>query len=1005
MPYQYPFLNPDLPLKDRIHDLISRLTIEEKAGFIPTRNQAVERLGIAAFNFGAEGAHGFVNREGETTTFPQTIGLASSWDRELLRKIGEITAVEARAVYKSRDCLGGITLWAPTIDMERDPRWGRTEEGYGEDPYLTGELSSAYIRGAQGDDPFFLRAGCTPKHFLANNNEKNRVDCSCSVTQRCLREYYFAPFQTAVQKAKAVSIMTSYNEVNGIPVMLHPILKDIVKKEWGIEGNLVTDGGDFTQTVERHHYFETHAQTLTAAFKNGADSMTDKIDDVIPAVLEALEKNYITENDLDKVLERIFTVRFRLGHFSPEGLCPYDSIDESDLMKDKYREIARDAVRKSITLLKNDNNILPILPEKNHTIAVIGPLADVVYLDWYSGNPPYHCTPLEGLRNLYGKDAVITADYRGIVSFTTEDGRPLILADNGSAKGKILSVGKRGQNPARFYLEDWGWGSFTLTDTESGLLLDSPVCKKETGGNEKNEECFITASAKSSLFWFASTVFNLVPQENGFLIIKTFDNRRIASVPDNNNPEKFYPARLLDDPSPAAEELFRMSIEKESLIDAIEAAKDADMVIFIGVSNPMINGRECTDRPSLDLPPFQKEFILKAAEVNPNIALVLISGYPYTLNEIAKKIPAVIWMSGGLQETGNGLVDILSGAFSPAGRLPLTWYKDEKDLPSIMEYDIISAETTYQYFKGNVLYPFGYGLSYSSFEYSDIKIDKSSANKDDTVEISFKIRNKGTLTSDEVPQLYVTINDSKNSQFSIINSQLQKRPLKTLKGFYRITLDPNKERFLSFSLPIKELAIWDSYEGRFCIRAGTCKVSIGSSSADIRLKGGFKVLGETFSARKIKPLVYAECFDSYMNCFLHEKRGSAIPAVFTVGKRDRGEERGGREERKNICFNDCAWICFRALDFSSGSSEFSAVVQGTPGSRIEIHLDSPDGKIVGTLGIPNTADLYDYDLPAESPRRCQLWSYAKTSIQKIEGIHDLYLVLYGKTGIWKFMIK
>ena len=211
MPYQYPFLNPDLPLKDRIHDLISRLTIEEKAGFIPTRNQAVERLGIAAFNFGAEGAHGFVNREGETTTFPQTIGLASSWDRELLRKIGEITAVEARAVYKSRNCLGGITLWTPTIDMERDPRWGRTEEGYGEDPCLTGELSSAYIRGAQGDDPFFLRAACTPKHFIANNNEKNRCDCSCSVPQRVLREYYLAPFKTAIQKAKAVSVMTSYN--------------------------------------------------------------------------------------------------------------------------------------------------------------------------------------------------------------------------------------------------------------------------------------------------------------------------------------------------------------------------------------------------------------------------------------------------------------------------------------------------------------------------------------------------------------------------------------------------------------------------------------------------------------------------------------------------------------------------------------------------------------------------------------------------------------------------
>ena len=977
-------------MKDRINDLIYRLTIEEKAGFIPTRNQPVERLGIQAFNFGAEGAHGFVNREGQTTTFPQTIGLASSWDRELLRKIGEITAVEARAVYKSRNCLGGITLWSPTIDMERDPRWGRTEEGYGEDPFLTGELSSSYIIGAQGDDPFYLRVGCAAKHFVANNNEKNRVNCSCSIPQRCLREYYLAPFKTAVQKAKAVSIMTSYNEVNGIPVMLHPVLRDIVKNEWGIEGNIVTDGGDFTQTVCNHHYFETHAETLAAAFKNGADSMTDKIDDVIPAVLEALEKKYITENDLDKVLERIFTVRFRLGHFSPAGLCPYDTIDESELMKDQYREIARDAVRKSIVLLKNNNNTLPILPEKNQTIAVIGPLADVVYLDWYSGNPAYHSTPLTGLRGYYGSDAVVTADYRRVVSFTAEDGRPLVLADNGNSKGRILSVGKKGQRPARFYQEDWGWGSFTLTDTESLLLLESPVWRKDAGGPDQHDECFVSASAKSSLSWFAFTVFNLAPQENDFFIIKTFDNRRIAFVPDHENGgDCSCPTRLLDDPDIADGELFRMKIEKEGIDDAIEAASKADKVIFIGGSNPMINGRECTDRPGLELPLFQREFLLKAAEVNSDITLVLISGYPFTLSGIKEKIPAILWMAGGLQETGIGLAGVLSGAFSPAGRLPMTWYEDEKDLPSIMEYDIISAETTYQYFKGNVLYPFGHGLSYSSFEYSDFKIDKLSAAEDDTAEISFKIKNKGSMTADEVPQLYVSVAELKSSQFSNINSQFQKRPLKTLKGFARITLDPAQEKQVSFSLPVKELAIWDSYEGRFCVRAGTCKVSIGSSSQDIRLTGSFEVLGETFCARKIKSPIYAECFDSYANCFLHEKRGSGIPAVFSVGK-------------KEYCFNDCAWICFAALDFSSGVSGFSAVVQGAPGSRIEIRLDAPDGEIVGNLNIPNTADLYDYDLSAESPRRTQIWSYAEISIQNTNGVHDLYLVLYGKTGIWKF---
>jgi beta-glucosidase len=454
MSYQYPFLDPALSLQERINDLISRLTVEEKAGFIPTRNAAVERLGILSFGFGAEGAHGFVDREGRNTTFPQTIGLASGWDRELLRKVGEIAAVEARVFYKTHERRGGLAIWSPTIDMERDPRWGRTEEGYGEDPFLTGELSSAYVRGAQGDDPFYLRVSCGPKHFFANNNEKNRAGCSCSVPQRAMHEYYLAPFKAAIHGARAASLMTAYNEVNGIPMMLHPMLNEIVKKEWGIEGNLVTDGGDFLQTVNVHHYFDTHAETLATALKNGADSMTDDSAKVIDAIKEALEKKLITEEEIDEHLKRVLAVRFRFGHFDPPGKCPYDVIDESYLMKDEYREVSREAVRKSAVLLKNEG-MLPLRPEKvKGKIAVIGPLADTFHLDWYSGNPAYLRTPLEGLRDLYGKDRIIHADYRNIVSFTTEDGRPLVLADTGNEKGKLLSVGNQGQTPARFYMED-----------------------------------------------------------------------------------------------------------------------------------------------------------------------------------------------------------------------------------------------------------------------------------------------------------------------------------------------------------------------------------------------------------------------------------------------------------------------------------------------------------------------------------------------------------------------
>jgi beta-glucosidase len=963
---QFPFLDTSLPLKERVADLISRLTLEEKAGFIPTFNQAVERLGVPAFGFGGEGAHGFVDRQGHNTTFPQTIGLASGWDRELLRRIGEVTAIEARVFYKAHDNRGGLAIWAPTIDMERDPRWGRTEEGYGEDPFLAGELSSAYIRGAQGDDPFYLRVSCGPKHFFANNNEINRASCSCSVPPRCMHEYYLAPFKAAIKDARAASLMTAYNEVNGVPMMLHPVLNDIVKKEWGIEGNIVTDGGGFLQTVTMHHYFETHAETLAAALKNGADSMTDRSEDVITAVKVALEKGLITEAGLDEHLERVLTTRFRFGQFDPPGKCPYEAINESDFMKDEYRELSREAVRKSVVLIKNDG-ILPLRPGASTTdkgkIAVIGPLADMVYLDWYSGNPTGVCTPLDGLRDLYGEERIIYADCRDLVSFTTADGRPLGLVDAGNPKGKLLSTGKPGEEPARFYKEDWGWGAQTLTDMESGLLLESPYWRREPGGPIENEQGIVTASGKSTLAWFTYSVFNLVPQEDG-LLLRTFDNRRVVA------PKEAGPVLLQDDPVSCPDELFRMKIEREGSIDAVEAAAKADYVVFVGGSNPMINGRECKDRPSLNLPPWQEELLNRLYTVNQNIALVLISGYPFTCKDIFDMIPAILWMAPGIQETGRGLADIIDGSHSPAGRLPLTWYEDEKQLPSIMEYDIISAGTTYQYFSGNVLRPFGYGLSYSSFEYSELRIDKAAAGENDTVAVSFRLKNTGSVNAEEVPQMYVTVSGS-----------VFQRPIKSLKGFDRLFLAAGEERTVHFNLPVKELAVWDSYSGRFRVEAGRCTVSIGASSADIRLSGSFDVICENLLPRKISGPIYAERFDDYDNCYLHEKRGRSVSAVFNS--------------------QDGGWIYFAALDFSGGASRCSAIAQGVTGSRIEIRLDAPDGALAGTLEVPNTGEVCSYELPPHSPRRLPVWAFTETTTEKIAGVHDLYLVIYGKTGLWR----
>ncbi|MCL2244660.1 MAG: glycoside hydrolase family 3 C-terminal domain-containing protein [Treponema sp.] len=963
----YPFNDPDLPLKERIRDLISRLTIDEKTGFFPTRNQAVTRLGIPEWSIGAEGAHGYVNREGNNTTFPQTIGLAAGWDRELLRKIGEASATEARCYYKANNRKGGLAIWSPTIDLERDPRWGRTEEGYGEDPYLTGELSGSYIRGAQGDDPFYLRVSCGPKHFLANNNEKDRGVCSCSIPPRLLHEYYLVPFKNAVQKAGAVSLMTAYNEVNGIPMMLHPMLKDIVKNEWGLNGHIVTDGNDFLQTVQLHHYFETHAQTFAAALKNGADSMTDSPEETLPAIKEALDKNLIDERELDEHLERILAIRFRLGHFDPPGRCPYDAIGESDLMKDEYRDLAREAVRKSAVLLKNEGSLLPLRPDKTESaIAVMGPLADTLRIDWYSGIPSDAFTPLCGLKELYGERIVYT-DCRDIVSFTAEDGRPMVLIDTGNPAGKVFAAGSTGAQPARFYMDDWGWGVKTFTDIESALMLEGCYARKQEGSDATWDDSMaaITAGAKSNLKYFGYTLFNIVPQEGGTILIKTHDNRRIAVRKTGTQ------AVQHDDPLPAEGELFRMKTERDGLRAASEAAAKAGQVIFFAGNDPMINGREEIDRPGLNLPPRQEELIRRIAEINPKTVLVILSGYPYTCAELAKKVPAILWMAHGIEETGHGAADVLSGRYSPAGRLPLTWYEDEKQLPSIMEYDIMSKGTTYQYFNGKVLWPFGHGLSYSAFTYSDLSIDKTSADKEETVNISFRIKNTGSVTAEEVPQVYITVS---GSNFC--------RPLKSLKGFSRISLAAGEEQHISFSLPVNETAIWDSLNSRFFVENNYCTVLIGASSEDIRLSGGFTVHGENLLPRKITGSFYAQCFDNYSSCFLHEKRGSGIPAVFN-------REDGG-------------WIHFAALDFASGFSRLSAIVQGSGEGRIEIRLDAPFGFLAGTVDVPNTGDISFYHLPKTSYRRLPSWGYVQTSIEKICGVRDLYLIFTGKTGLWRF---
>lgn len=922
MLFEFPFRNPSLDIEARLDDLMSRLTLEEKMGFIPTRHGAVERLGIDEFCVGGEGAHGYIDRLEAATTFPQTIGLAASFDRDLLFKIGEVTGKEARGFYNRTGKKGGTTLWFPTVDLERNPYWGRTEEGYGEDPYLTGELAKCIIRGAQNDngkDPVRVTSG--PKHFFANNNEYHRGSCNCSISPRLLREYYTVPFKAAIKDAGAYSVMSSYNEVNGVPMMLSSMLNDLVKDEWGMRnrGHVVTDGGDFEQTVTYHHYFRENCETVAHALKNGADSMTDDAEIVIPALRTALERGLLTEEELDTHVRSVLRVRFKLGQFDPS--TPYDELKSSELVNcDEHRALARRAVSESCVLLKNRG----ALPIKGGKIAVIGHMATQIHMDWYTAFMDYKVTVLDGLKARFGEENVDYLEARDIVSFTTASGLPLVLAGEYDA----LTVGKKGQNSAKFYLEDWGFGAVTLRSLENGKLLDLGHIQKP---NEIPDEAAqaemqrieteypARAISETSLSWYVRTQFTLVPQGDGKVLIKAFDGR-LAAWGDECTSVKFGKPFVPDETNMFV--MCTVSNEPEAML----RAAGYDTVVTVVGSNPMIHARECIDRHSLSLPPYDERLIRNAALANPNSVAVIITSYPYDCGVALSMTNAAITMAHGMQETGNGLADILSGDISPAGRLPMTWVNRHRYSPeTVMNYDIMHGEMTYLWNRDGIIYPFGHGLSYAQLEYSGLRIAPTGKGW----MVSCTISNSSEFDAQDVPQMYISVKES-----------ALPRPVLQLKGFERVTVPAKGSVEVNFNLPFDELCIWNVNTDSFMLEQGFANIMIGASSGDIRLTGQVIVPGKKLPQRKLEGTLYPWKCDDYEDVTFIEKRGSKIPAVYS--DLDIGGE---------VVFKNCVFV---------GKAKVRICCAGyaAAGSRLDFIVD--EGNPVGSAVVPISTDIADW---------------------------------------------
>ncbi|MGI5455288.1 glycoside hydrolase family 3 C-terminal domain-containing protein [Streptomyces sp. CA-249302] len=936
----YPFRDPSLSVDARVTDLLSRLTLDEKISLLHQYEPAIPRLGIQSFRTGTEALHG-VAWLGKATVFPQAVGLASTWDPALIRQVGSAVGDEARGFQQTRPAGWGLNLWAPVVNPLRDPRWGRNEEGYSEDPYLTGSISTAYGTGLTGGDPDHLKTAPTLKHFLANNNEVNRDTTSSELRPRVLKEYDEQAFKPAIEADAATGVMSSYNLVNGRPNTVNPALDDTVRT-WTSQRLLnVTDAFAPGNLVGSQKYYGTQTEADAAALKAGIDSFTDNDTDSAPtttAIKSALSTGLLTESDIDKAAGDVLNVRVRLGEFDPGG-GKYGSIDASVIDSPAHRALARESATEAAVLLKNQSGALP-LKKSAKDVAVVGPLADTLYTDWYSGTLPYAVTPAQGIAAKLGTSVASSEGVDRIALKDAATGK-YVTAGTGDAGAALKESADTG--PAtRFDVFDWGSGIVTLRSAANG---------KYVGYNWSN---FVNDQAQPN-GWFVQQQFKLEEQTDGTYLLRYAGYETAESW--WSNPVYLGPTGTDGTLGLVAKDQaahYTKDVVRSGVDEAVAAVKGRDTAVVVVGSDPSINGREAHDRTDMGLAPAQESLVRAVRKANPNTVVIVENSYPTTLGSLQKEVPALLWTTHAGQETGNALADLLYGDANPSGRLTQTWYQSESDLPSILDYDIIKSDRTYQYFKGQALYPFGYGLSYTSFRYGELK------RTGDGYEVA--VTNTGTRTGAEVVQLYTHQRTSRDKQ-----------PLKQLKSFQRVSLKPGETRTVKLKLGRSDLAHWDVTRSKWVVESGTYDVLVGSSSTDIRARAAWQVKGETIPPRDLSKTTRAENFDDY----------SAIDLV------DESKASGTAVSSSSAG----AWLKFADTQLGKGADEFSARVAGTTPGTVEVRLGSPTGPLAGTANFTGTASPYDYTTVT-----AKLSGAAK-------GRTDVYLVLSKGLRLSEFSLR
>jgi beta-glucosidase len=806
------YLDTNLTAEERAADLVSRMTIEEKASQMQDVAPAIPRLGVPAYNWWNEGLHG-VARAGTATVFPQAIGLAATWDTELMHSVADVISTEARAKYNDaiahdrHDRYYGLTFWSPNINIFRDPRWGRGQETYGEDPYLTGRIAVAFVRGMQGDDPKYLKVIATPKHYAVHSGPevlRHRFDVPFSAHD--FADTYSPAFRASIVEAKAYSVMCAYNAVGGAPACANTRLFDTLRKKWGFRGYVTSDCWAISDLFGGHGYVTTHEQAAALAVKAGTDLSCGPEYADIPA---ALRNRLLSEEEVDRAVERLFTARFKLGMFDPPESVPWSKLTLADTDTVQHRALALKTAQESIVLLKNDRALLPLKNVK--TIAVVGPTANhkEVLLGNYNGEPSKFSTPLDGIRERFKNARVLFAE-GSLLTETTALPVPASALHN-----------LRGEYFANRDLN----GSVAATRNDSTIDF-----------RWNNEPPALGAPAKNfSVRWSGELVppatgdYRLgVNADNGFRLYiddKTIvddwnsTGERTLTTPLHLEAGHAYKLRL-EYFHTDWENAVQLVWEPPTLLsDAVAAAKQADVVIAaVGLMAQM----ECEessfsspgffggDRVDLDLPRTQQNMLEALAATGKPLIVVLTSGSALAVNWAQAHANAIVeaWYPG--EEGGTALAQVLAGDISPAGRLPVTFYKSVAQLPPFSSYSMNGR--TYRYFQGVPLYPFGYGLSYTKFEYSNLRTSAPSVNE--TTTVSVDVRNAGSVAGDEVAQFYVS------------HPGVEGAPIRALAGFQRIHLEPGKQTTVTFHPTEREWSTVDA-KGERRLVPGIVEVWVG----------------------------------------------------------------------------------------------------------------------------------------------------------------------------------